>query len=183
MDILHEHEKADRLAEDVFYPDHEPRTESETFRETKKAGHAAQIPCAISGHTEKTEYHHMFIEWAFSDAVDWQMVKKVALREVMDLPILDPVTDQPTGQTFPAHQSLMWVICKLAQLRGFDWEKFDPDHPEQFVDSMANMLVIHEKFHRHKDHGIHAMSFPEWIFQAWPRKKGFVFTPDEKVPG
>jgi hypothetical protein len=71
-------------------------------------------------------------------------------------------------------------ITKLAAARGFDWQAFYPAQPELFVDSMANMLVLHSKFHRLKEHGIHAMSFPEWIFQAWPRKAGFVFTPDEE---
>ncbi len=175
-----EHEKADRLAEDVFYPDHSPRSESPTFQHTKKAGHAAKLPCSISGHVDGTEYHHVFIEWAFADAVDWATVKGVALGQITRLPVLDLHTDQPTGETYPAEQSLIWIICKLAQLRGFDWQAFDPEKPELFVDSMANMLVLHSKFHRMKDHGIHVMSFPEWAFQAWPRKNGFVFTPDEE---
>lgn len=177
--VAHEHEKADRLTQDVFYPDHPPRTESPTFIHTKKAGHAAKLPCAVSGHTDGTEYHHVFVEWAFADAIDWETVKGVATGAITRLPVLDLHTDQPTGETFPAEQSLIYVITYLAAARGFDWTAFDPAKPELFVDSMANMLVLHAKFHRLKDHGIHAMSFPEWAFQAWPRKAGFVFTPDE----
>lgn len=178
----HEHEKKDTLTEDVFYPDHSsPRTESATFRHTKSEGHKAKIPCAISGHTEGTEYHHVFCEWAFSDAVDWHVVKGVGTGEITELPMLDLVTDKPTDLTFPAKDSLIWVICKLAELRGFNWQKFDPMKPETFVDSMQNMLVLHEKFHRHKNHGMHCMTFPEWIFQAFPRMSGFVFTPDEVI--
>ncbi len=177
----HEHEKADHLTEDVYYPDHPPRTESPTFIETKKVGHAQKIPCAISGHVDGAEYHHVFVEWAFAGAIDWGMVKKVALGEVTELPVLDLQTDQPTGATFPVEHSLIWTICKLAELKGFDWKAFDPEKPETFVDSMANMLVLNAKFHRHKDHGIHEMTFPEWQFQAWPRKAGFIFTPDEEV--
>lgn len=176
----HEHEKADRLTEDVFYPDHAVRAESPTFLHTKRAGHAAQLPCAISGHTDGTEYHHVFIEWAFADAVDWETVKGVATGQITRLPVLDLRTDQPTGETYPAEHSLIYIIAKLAAARGFDWSAFDPAQPELFVDSMANMLVLHGKFHRLKDHGIHVMSFPEWAFQAWPRKAGFVFTPDEE---
>ena len=71
----HEHEKADRLTEDVFYPDHEPRTESPTFIHTKSQGHKAKLPCAVSGHVDGTEYHHVFVEWAFADAIDWEKVK------------------------------------------------------------------------------------------------------------
>lgn len=181
MTPKHEHEKADRISEDVFYPDHPPRTESHTFKETKTAGHAAKLPCAISGQTAGTEYHHLFCEWAFSGAVDWQKVKDIATGKLSVLPVLDLETDQPTGETFAAEHSAVWMICKLAEARGFDWAAFDPERPELFVDSMANMLVLHAKFHRHKDHGIHEMTFPEWIFQAMPRVPGFVFTPDEEV--
>ena len=179
--ITAEHEKKDTLSEDVFYPDHDhPRSESPTFKKTKAAGHAQNLPCCISGHTEKTEYHHVFCEWAFSDAVDWKTVKGVATGEITRLPVLDPHTDLPTGDTYPANLSLLYIIVQLVKARGFDWQTFDPDKPEAFIDSMANMLVLHEKYHRHKDHGIHAMSFPEWLFQAFPRRAGFVFTPDEQ---
>ena len=178
--ITAEHEKHDTLTEDVFYPDHEQRTESPTFKKTKAIGHGQKLPCCISGHTEKTEYHHVFCEWAFTDGVDWTTVKKIANGEIKQLPVLDPHTDLPTGDTFPANQSLIYIIVQLAKVRGFDWQAFDPSKPELFIDSMENMLVLHEKFHRHKDHGIHVMSFPEWLFQAFPRRAGFVFTPDEQ---
>lgn len=180
MTPQHEHEKADKLAEDVFYPDHPPRTESATFRRTKAAGHAANLPCAISGQVGGTEYHHLFCEWAFSGAVDWQKVKDIAIGKVTVLPVLDLETDQPTDATFDAKHSLVWMLAKLAEARGFDWQAFDPTKPETFIDSMENMLVLHAKFHRHHDHGIHEMSFPEWIFQAFPRVPGFIFTPDEE---
>ena len=181
MSVTDTHEKRDTVSEDVFYPDHPPRAESTTFLHTKNEGHAAKLPCAISGSTDNTEYHHIFLEWAFADAVDWDTVKAIATGRLLELHILDHQTDQPTGETFPVEQSLIWIFCKLASLRGFDWASFDPAKPETFVDSMANMLVLGEKFHRQKDHGIHEMSFPEWQFQAWPRKAGFVFTPDERV--
>ena len=176
---MNEHEKRDTLSEDVFYPSHEPRTESETFRHTKESGHAAKRPCAISGHVDGAEYHHLFLEWAFADAVDWERVKGIGTGEITHLPMLDIETDKPMEDVYRVEGSLIWIICKLAELRGFDWHAFDPAKPETFVDSMANMLVLHQKFHRHRDHGIHEMSMPEWIFQAWPRKHGFVFTPDE----
>ncbi len=179
--MKNEHEKHDTLTEDVFYPDHaNPRTESAEFRHTKAEGHKQNLPCAISGHHDKVEYHHVFLEWAFADAVEWDTVKGVAVGTINSLPVLDPHTDLPTGDTYPANQSLLWALCKLAEIRGFDWHAFDPGRPEQFVDSLANMLPLHEKFHRQKGHGIHTMSFPEWQFQAWPRKNGFVFTPDEE---
>lgn len=177
--VAGEHEHHDAVEEVEFYPDHPPRTESATFRRTKAAGHAAKLPCAISGQVVGAEYHHLFCEWAFSGAVDWQKVKDIATGIVTVLPVLDLETDQPTDATFDAKHSLVWMICKLAEARGFDWQAFDPAKPELFVDSMENMLVLHAKFHRHKNHGIHERTFPTWIFQAFPRVPGFIFTPDE----
>ncbi|WP_238563710.1 MULTISPECIES: hypothetical protein [Ralstonia] len=175
-----EHLVTETIVEAEYYPDHAQRTESATFRHTKTEGHKAGLVCAISGQPDP-EYHHLFCEWADSDAVDWERVRGVALGEVTDLPVLDPHTDQPTGKTFPAEQSLVWLICKLAELRGFDWKAFDPARPELFVDSMQNMLPVAMKFHRSPTHGIHHRSFPTYIFQAYPRKLGFVFTPDEVI--
>jgi len=174
-----EHELRATLSEDVFYPDHEMRAESAVFRATKAAGHKAQIPCAISGQTDGVEYHHLACEWAFQTGVDWSTVKGVATGAVTRLPVIDLETDLPTNRTFDAKHSLLAMICTLARSRGFDWDAFDPAHPETFIDSLENMLVLHAKFHRHKDHGIHALSFPVWIFQAFPRVSGFVFSADE----
>ncbi len=179
MNIASEHEFKDTISEDVFLPGHPPRTESAVFRATKKAGHAARLPCAISGQTEGVEYHHVFCEWAFMRAVDWNTVKGVATGVITRLPVLDLETDQPTGETFDARQSLLWVVVTLAAARGFDWHEFDPLKPETFVDSLANMLVLHSKFHRGKGHGIHGETLPIWIFQAFPRVPGFVYSPDE----
>jgi hypothetical protein len=43
------------------------------------------------------------------------------------------------------------------------------------------MLPLAEKFHRSSTHGIHHRSLPTFVFQTYPRKAGFVFTPDEIV--
>ncbi len=177
--VAHEHAQHETLAQDVFYPDHPARTESAMFRKTKRDGHAAALPCAISGRPDGVEYHHLFIEWAFTDAVDWHAVKRIGTGEITHYPVLGLETDQPTGEMVPIEHSLIGAIVKLAEYRGFDWHAFDPEHPETFVDSPQNMLVLHEKFHRGKDHGIHELTFPVWIFQAFPRVPGFVFSPDE----
>lgn len=174
-----EHEYAHALKEDVYYPEHAPRTESATFRETKRAGHAAKLPCAVSGVTDEVEYHHVFIEEAFMNAVDWRLVKEVATGQRKYLPVLDVSNDTPTAAFWPVEQSLLWVVIQLTKARGFDWEAFDPAKPETFVDSMANMLVLHKKFHRGPQHGVHAESMPVWNFQLWPRMPGFIYSPDE----
>lgn len=178
----HEHLAKSSEVEVEYYPDHAaPRGESATFRHTKTAGHKADLVCAVSGQPHP-EYHHVFVEWAFADAIDWATVKGVATGKIIELPVLDPVTDQPTGETFPAEQSLLNLIILITKARKFDWDAFDPLKPETFVDSMANMLPIDAKFHRSATHGIHHRTAPTWTFQAFPRKDGFVFTPDE-VPG
>lgn len=177
--IPHEHLVKETIAEVEYYPDHAaPRGESATFRHTKAEGHKAGLRCAISGQPHP-EYHHVWCEWADADAVDWVIVKGVALGEITRLPVLHPITDRPTGETYPAEQSLLWAICKLVELRGFDWRAFDPAKPETFVDSLQNMLPLVAKFHRSPTHGMHHRSFPTFVFQAYPRKAGFVFTADE----
>jgi hypothetical protein len=178
--IPHEHLVKETIVEAEYYPDHEPRGESPTFRHTKAEGHKAGLRCAISGQPHP-EYHHMFCEWADADAVDWTIVKAIALGEITEIPVLDLITDQPTGETFPAEQSAIWMICKITEARGFDWRAFDPAKPETFVDSPQNMLPLHQKFHRSPTHGIHHRSFPTFVFQGYPRKAGFVFSPDEIV--
>jgi hypothetical protein len=179
--VPHEHLVRVTDVELEYYPDHaEPRTESATFRHTKQAGHKAGLRCAVSGQPSP-EYHHLFCEWADADAVDWTIVKAIATGEITEIPVLDPITDQPSGETFPAEQSLIWLVCRLAELRGFDWGAFDPADPSAFVDGMANMLPLDVKFHRSPTHGIHHRSWPTFVFQAYPRKAGFVFTPDEIV--
>lgn len=180
-----EHEFKASLSEEVYYPDHAPRTESETFRRTKAAGKAAGEVCVISGASVGVEYHHVFCEAAYTNAVDWVLVKAVALGLVKTLPLLDIETGEPlidelgAPRTWPASRSALAVIIALTKSRGFDWETFDPARPETFVDSSANMLPLHEKFHRHRSHGIHELSLPLWIFQTLPRVNGFVFSRDE----
>jgi hypothetical protein len=71
-----EHELHETIVIDIYYPDHPPRTESPVFIATKKHWHAEKATCDVCGSTEKVEIHHKFIEWADSDGVDWDKVKK-----------------------------------------------------------------------------------------------------------
>lgn len=175
---VHEHLVKETINEVEYYPDHPPRKESATFRETKREGHKLGLRCAISGQPNP-EYHHLWIEWADADAVDWEVVRKVAIGEVTELPVLDPHTDQPTGETYPVEQTWCWYMTQVTTYFGFDWKGFDPAKPELFVDSLHNMLPLVAKFHRSSTHGIHHRTGPTWQFQGFPRKDGFVFTPDE----
>lgn len=178
--VPHEHLVKVTDVEMEYYPDHEPRAESATFRHTKTAGHKVGLRCSVSGQSGP-EYHHLWIEWADADAVDWTIVRAIALGDITEVPVLNPITDQPTDETFPVEQSAIWMICQITALRGFDWQAFDPAKPETFIDSPQNMLPLAAKFHRSPAHGIHHRSFPTFVFHAYPRKAGFVFTPDEIV--
>lgn len=180
-----EHEFKASITENVFYPQHSPRVESPTFRHTKAAGKESGDVCSVSGSADGIEYHHVFCEAALTNAVDWVTVKGIGTGELTSLPERDPHTGKPrfnadgSPRTYPANRSLIWMICTLAKLRGFDWNAFDPAQPETFVDSPQNMLVLHEVFHRSPGHGVHHASLPVFIFQAFPRVPGFVFMPDE----
>jgi hypothetical protein len=175
-----EHLVTETIVETEYYPDHAPRTESATFRHTKSAGHKAGLRCAISGQPNP-EYHHVFCEWADADAVDWVVVKAIATGEITEVPVLDLITDQPTGETFPVEQSAIWMICQITTARGFDWHAFEPTKPETFIDSPQNMLPLAEKFHRSSTRGIHHRSMPTFVFQGYPRAANFIFSPDEIV--
>ncbi len=62
----------------------------------------------------------------------------------------------------------------------FDWSGFDPAHPETFIDSEYNMMVLCKYHHTHKDHGIHMLPYPIWVMQR-NKLAGFEFAPDEEV--
>jgi len=178
--VTSEHEYKSTLQEDVFYPDHvNPRAESSTFRHMKHDEKALGTRCCISGQAVDVEYHHIFCEWAWSDGVDWHAVHGVALGIITHLPVIDLETDQPTTELYPVEQSLLYMMIQISKARGFDWSTFDPEKPETFVDSWSNMLPLHKKFHRGKQHGAHEETAPIWGFQMFPRKPGFVYSPDE----
>lgn len=167
-----EHEFKATITEDVFYPDHEQRTESPTFRRTKHDmdAHGMQV-CAVCGSTEEVQWHHRFIEWAFADAVDFDWIKGVATGKITQM------WSEEAGKMVDIPK-LHVVYDMLALTHDFDWKGFDPSKPEAFVDSGANMWPLCQKHHLGKDHGIHVMSFPIWVVQSC-LKRGFVFSPDE----
>lgn len=175
-----EHEHRGTLTEDMFYPDHDGgRTDSKTFIKTKHEGAKVGMRCAITGQKVDLEYHHMFLEWAFQHAVDWHVVKGIALGTVKELPVIDPYTWQPTGEMAPVGGFLIYWIVLFWKWRGFDFEAFDPSNPETLVDSLQAMLVLHKHLHREKNHGAHAITGPIFLLQAFPFIDGFIFSPDE----
>ena len=166
------------LTEDVIYPAHDPRTESSTFVHTKSVGKKADTRCVISG-SPLVEYHHLFCEWAFMEAVDWQVVKNIALGIQTEFEVYDPLTMIKSGEKIDIKKTLIYMIIEFIKFRGFDFANFDITKPETLVDSAYQMLPIHEKVHRGVNHGIHAMSGPIWLFQAFTKVEGYAFSPDE----
>lgn len=171
------HEVKSTLVDDGFTPDHAQRKDSPIFNATKRLLHGAR--CWISGHKDTVEQHHCFIEWSLANGVDWQKVKDIATGKITELQVLDPHTDQPTGEVAPVKGFMIYWILEWTKFRGFDWEAFDPTKPETFVDSPQNMAPIAKIFHTGK-RGVHRHSFPFWLFWAWPRLPGFVYTADEE---
>ena len=139
MSTKKEHEVKENLEVDVWYPDHPPRTISETFSLSRKnmIEDNANACCYICGNKTDLELHHFIIEWAFADAIDWDKVKK---------------------------------ICP-----DFNWADFK--QASDFVDSEYNMLVLCQKHHRLKNHGIHNLPYPIWKIQQLVQSD-FVLTED-----
>lgn len=168
----HEHEFKETLSEDVFYPDHEARKESPTFRKTKRLMKASGMSiCAVCGNPDTVEWHHRFVEWAFSDAINFEWIKGVALGQITTM------WSETLQKEIPIpHMHVIYDMLRLTS--DFNWSKFDPAVPETFVDSPANMWPLCKYHHTHKGHGIHMMSFPIWVVQSC-LKKDFTFSPDE----
>lgn len=128
------------LAEDIFYPPHEPRKASAEY---KRVHHhlvnELDEPCWICGirHSDvvklptaeqrkwQLETHHDECEWAAANGVDLAKIVK-------DFPDL---TDE-------------------AKLR-------------HWLDSEGNMLVLCATHHRGARTGIHSITYPAWKLQRW----------------
>jgi hypothetical protein len=68
------HEQRETLHEDVLYPEHVQRTESEEFRRNKRVLiRKLDLPCWVSGSREKREVHHIF-EWSLWPSLDPERV-------------------------------------------------------------------------------------------------------------
>jgi hypothetical protein len=123
------------------------------------------------GDDSEVESHHVMVEWAFSDAVDWEWIKGVALGTTKTMWSRTLKKEIPIP---PRH--MIWIF--LLWTKGFDWANFDTSHPETFVDSVYNQLPLCEMHHRGRYHGIHMVTFPVWMVQGFIQKD-FVFSPDE----
>lgn len=76
--LANEHELKETLTVDVWYPDHPPRKETDLFRKSRH--HVIDVqdtPCWVCGSKEERELHHFHVEWAFSDAADWDHMREL----------------------------------------------------------------------------------------------------------
>ncbi len=77
MSIDNNHEVTRTLHEDIIYPAHEKRTESELFAKNKRIlVHEKDTPCWICGSKENREVHHL-IEWSLFPAIDPQKMLEI----------------------------------------------------------------------------------------------------------
>lgn len=139
------------LKEDVFYPPHDPRTESSAY--AKVHHHLVielDLPCLVCGvknstledptknklNAKQIETHHHVVEWALANAIDLnkfntKILPELQLRHPNDYP--GPLTQQ---------ELLDWV-----------------DH------SPHNLWTLCDVHHRHSLVGIHSVTFPAWTAQ------------------
>lgn len=109
------HEQKETFVVDINLPDHDPRTTTSLFSKTKK-----QLiernggRCWICNKTEEQsghplEAHHMIIEWAFANAVDWNLVKA----DFLDFPDWDELFATNNYSLFV--DNMLWngrLLCK-----------------------------------------------------------------------
>ena len=179
-----EHEVKSTSVDDGFVFDH-VRTDSPTFTHMEREARKAGTLCCITGQPDPgVQYHHKYIEYSLAYMVDWHLVKKVAMGEVTEIPVLDLTTHQPIpGKFRPVLGSKLWWMIQCARLvDGYDWATFDPDKPETFVDSRANMDPLQERYHI-GDRGEHHHTGPFLGGYHWPRIPGVVYAPNEEVIG
>lgn len=109
------HEQKETLVIDVNIPDHAPRSTTTLFLKTRKQLiDKVDGRCWICGRNEEQsgdpmEAHHWNIEWAFANAVDWELVKK----DFPDFPNWDELFSTQNYSLFV--DNMMWngkLLCK-----------------------------------------------------------------------
>jgi hypothetical protein len=154
------------LKEQVFYPPHEPRTESKAYAAIHRhLVRELDLPCIACGVRNSTlgdpaknpakaramETHHHVIEWALMNAIDLQKFNEriVALHRAQD-------PNSPKYNHDFTEQEMK------------DWVDHDPD----------NLWVVCDVHHRHELVGIHSITYPIWGPQDLIRPD-YVYTPDQ----
>jgi hypothetical protein len=152
------HGKPKVLSDPMFYPQHDKRTESPTY----KASHTDMVvtkdlPCLVCGirnsdlkdpkrrgdprvnpyGATQMETHHHVIEWALGNAIDPAKFAKTILPNLRHKYPNEPLYQQPMD-----HAAIL-----------------------KWIDSEHNLWVLCDVHHRHKWVGIHEISYPLWCPQ------------------
>lgn len=146
-----------RLMETIAYPEHDPRSESEEYRQVH---HHLIVeldePCWICGVRRSTlgdparnprgakqmETHHYHVEWALANAIDPAKI-------LHDFPELGAA---------------------------------DAEHLRQWLDSEGQMLVLCNVCHRDPHYGIHSITYPAWVAQRWLQQDWDLVKGQEETP-
>jgi hypothetical protein len=133
----------------VQYPNHNPRKNSAIYTKTHhELCDIRDMPCFICGKTkretgESLETHHFYIEKVAQNAIDWHKFGEFA-KICYNIQTGENIGDK------------------------FDWKQVEK-HPDLFVDSPQNMIVLCKEHHISGNRGIHHVPFPDWILQKFPR--------------
>lgn len=160
--IVHEHDQVNHLIELIHYPDHPPRTESEEFIRNREKFHKEGARCWVdNGFCEgHIEIHHM-LEWALSNAIDWEKVKKDRGYDHADawenLIPLCHAHHQGVGKGIHKISYPAWLAQKY--MKPEHLEKFEKavkrlieeGHDEHHINHMAKKLLLH--LHATEAHG------------------------------
>lgn len=145
VDVRQQHEETETLHVEVNIPGHDPRATTSLFRRTRQALiDRVGARCYVCGATAEAsghplEAHHHPIERSLMNMIDWPRF----------------AADARAG---------MWGPAAAA----FDWNRFDPAHPESFVDDMTvNGLLLCKAHHTGQDEGMHTLPFPLFIAQRY----------------
>ena len=153
------HEEKETLHVDVYIPAHPPRVTTNLFRRTKQKIMAVASILGFRLFRDKGRC------W-----ICGRTEEEAGPLEAHHFGIERAFIDAP----------LRWDIIRK-DFPSFDWDSFDPTHPEGFVDDMlAQGVLLCKEHHTGPDTGIHTLPFNLWIMQRY-LPEGAKFNPAEVI--
>jgi hypothetical protein len=200
VDISKPHLMTENIYTAVYYPPHEPRTESKTYMQTHKTLiYDKDMPCWVCGvrasdfkrdgkgkktdvnqfGAQDNETHHDIIEWAAANGIDWDKVAK----DYPDLKSLQHVARAWDLQHGRGHQLPKAEEPENTQGQKIRHPAYKNVHyteidPTEFLDGVEQMKVLCDIHHRHPLFGVHMTPRPIWVLQRYERS-GFQFMPPD----
>jgi hypothetical protein len=167
------HETSRTLHERAFYPQHEPRRASSSYRTVhRRMVEDEDLPCRICGVRASTlhrpklnpyratqmETHHHTIEWAMANAVDLERFQQI----VAALAQITPEKYGRMRQGQVVRDELGRVLARrFTRAEMLAWIDSDRD----------NLWVLCDVHHRHQWFGVHAITGPVWEAQRFLRQE------------